>query len=36
MAWVLIPALLRAHFNVNEILSTLLFTEFAACSSNTC
>jgi len=30
MAWVLIPALLRAHFNVNEILSTLLFTEFAA------
>ena len=30
MAWVLIPALLRAHFSVNEILSTLLFTEFAA------
>lgn len=30
MVWVLIPALLRAHFNVNEILSTLLFTEFAA------
>ena len=30
MAWVLIPALLRARFNVNEILSTLLFTEFAA------
>ncbi|MCY4192728.1 MAG: ABC transporter permease [bacterium] len=30
MAWVLVPALLRARFNVNEILSTLLFTEFAA------
>ncbi|MDE0579539.1 MAG: ABC transporter permease [bacterium] len=30
MAWVFIPALLRARFNVNEILSTLLFTEFAA------
>ncbi|WP_420437407.1 ABC transporter permease [Candidatus Poriferisocius sp.] len=30
MAWVLIPALLRAYFSVNEILSTLLFTEFAA------
>ncbi len=30
MAWVLIPALLRAYFRVNEILSTLLFTEFAA------
>ena len=30
MVWVLIPALLRARFNVNEILSTLLFTEFAA------
>ena len=30
MAWVTIPALLRAYFNVNEILSTLLFTEFAA------
>ena len=29
-AWVLIPALLRARLNVNEILSTLLFTEFAA------
>ncbi|MCY3786597.1 MAG: ABC transporter permease [bacterium] len=29
MAWVLIPALLRAHLNVNEILSTLLFNEFA-------
>lgn len=28
--WVLIPALLRAHLRVNEILSTLLFTEFAA------
>ena len=28
--WVLIPALLRAYLNVNEILSTLLFTEFAA------
>ena len=27
--WVLIPALLRAYFNVNEILSTLLFNEFA-------
>lgn len=30
MAWVLIPALLRAFLNVNEILSTLLFTVFAA------
>ena len=30
MAWVLIPAMLRAYFSVNEILSTLLFTEFAA------
>ena len=30
MAWVLIPALLRAYLSVNEILSTLLFTEFAA------
>ena len=30
MGWVLIPALLRAYGNVNEILSTLLFTEFAA------
>jgi len=30
MAWVLIPALLRAYLNVNEILSTLLFTVFAA------
>ncbi|MDH3755688.1 MAG: ABC transporter permease, partial [Acidimicrobiia bacterium] len=30
MAWVLVPALLRAYLNVNEILSTLLFTEFAA------
>ena len=30
MAWVTVPALLRAYFNVNEILSTLLFTEFAA------
>jgi ABC-type uncharacterized transport system permease subunit len=29
-AWALIPALLRAHLRVNEILSTLLFTEFAA------
>ena len=29
MVWVLIPALLRAHLNVNEILSTLLFNEFA-------
>lgn len=29
MAWVLIPALLRAYLNVNEILSTLLFTIFA-------
>jgi simple sugar transport system permease protein len=28
--WALIPALLRAHLRVNEILSTLLFTEFAA------
>ncbi|MCB0993778.1 MAG: ABC transporter permease [Acidimicrobiales bacterium] len=28
--WVIIPALLRAHLRVNEILSTLLFTEFAA------
>ena len=27
--WVVIPALLRAHLNVNEILSTLLFNEFA-------
>ncbi len=27
--WVLIPALLRAYMNVNEILSTLLFNEFA-------
>lgn len=30
MGWVLVPALLRAYMNVNEILSTLLFTEFAA------
>ena len=29
MVWVVIPALLRAHLNVNEILSTLLFNEFA-------
>lgn len=29
MVWVLVPALLRAHLNVNEILSTLLFNEFA-------
>lgn len=29
MVWVLIPALLRARLNVNEILSTLLFNEFA-------
>ena len=29
MAWVLLPALLKAYFRVNEILSTLLFTEFA-------
>ena len=29
MVWVVIPALLRAHLNVNEILTTLLFNEFA-------
>ncbi len=29
MAWVVVPALLRAYLNVNEILSTLLFNEFA-------
>lgn len=29
MAWALIPALLRAYGGVNEILSTLLFNEFA-------
>lgn len=29
MVWVVIPALLRARLNVNEILSTLLFNEFA-------
>ncbi len=29
-AWALVPALLRAYLGVNEILSTLLFTEFAA------
>lgn len=29
MAWVLIPAFLRARMGVNEILSTLLFNEFA-------
>lgn len=29
MVWVLVPALLRARLNVNEILSTLLFNEFA-------
>ncbi len=28
--WALVPALLRAFLGVNEILSTLLFTEFAA------
>ena len=29
MVWVVVPAWLRAHLNVNEILSTLLFNEFA-------
>jgi len=29
MAWVLLPAVLRAYWRVNEILSTLIFTEFA-------
>ena len=29
MAWVLIPAFLRSRMGVNEILSTLLFNEFA-------
>jgi len=29
MAWALLPAILRAYWRVNEILSTLLFTEFA-------